>query len=95
MKRLTRCAALTALAGAAVMALFAPLAAATPPVKSEITFSDTGVLEDVCAFPITVGATGGGTEIDFFDNSGALARAQVHATEQSTFSANGLTVPLG
>jgi hypothetical protein len=84
------------LAGVGVMAVFAPAAAAVPPVKSEISFSDTGVLDDVCAFPITVAATGTATEIDFFDDSGALTRIQLNVTEQTTFSANGkslATVP--
>jgi hypothetical protein len=85
-----------ALVGVGVMAVFAPAAAAVPPVKSEISFSDTGVLDDVCAFPITVAATGTATEIDFFDDSGALTRSQLNVTEQTTFSANGkslATVP--
>jgi hypothetical protein len=34
----------------------------------------------------------GGTEIDFFDNSGALTRIQVHVTEETTFSANGTSL---
>jgi hypothetical protein len=80
------------LAGAFVMAVFATVAAAAPPVKSEITFSDTGILEDVCAFPIAVDAIGSGTEIDFFDNSGALTRVEVHVTEQTTFTANGTSL---
>jgi hypothetical protein len=96
MKRLGLFVMSAVLGGVSVMAVFATVATAAPPVKSEITFSDTGTLEDVCAFPIAVDATGSGTEIDFFDNSGALTRVQVHVTEQDTFSANGtslMTVP--
>jgi hypothetical protein len=80
------------LAGVGVTAVFAPTAGAAPPVKSEITFSDAGILEDICAFPLAVDATGSGTEIDFFDSSGALTRVQVHVTEQTTFSANGTSL---
>jgi hypothetical protein len=89
MKRLTRCVILAALVGVAVLALFAPGAAANAPVKSEFTFSDTGVITDVCAFPVTNAITVSVIEIDFFDASGTLTRIQVHATEQDTFSANG------
>jgi hypothetical protein len=46
----------------------------------------------LCAFPIAVSATGSGTEIDFFDNSGALTRIQLHVTEETTFSANGTSL---
>jgi hypothetical protein len=49
----------------------------------------TGVAVDGCAFPVTVDATGSGTEIDFFDSGGALTRTQLHVTEQGTYSANG------
>jgi hypothetical protein len=80
---------LAALVSVAVMALFAPGAGANAPVKSEFTFSDTGVLTDGCAFPVTIAATGSGTEIDFFDTSGTLTRVQVHVTEHDTFGANG------
>jgi hypothetical protein len=92
MKRLRVFGMSAVLAGVGVIALLAPVAGAAPPVKSEITFSDTGILEDVCAFPITVDATGTGTEIDFFDNSGALTRVQVNVTEETTFSANGTSL---
>jgi hypothetical protein len=84
-----RCLTLAALVGLAVMALFAPGAAADAPVKSEFTFSDTGVLTDTCAFPVTIAATGSATEIDFFDASGTLTRFQIHVSEEATFSANG------
>jgi hypothetical protein len=83
---------MSAVLAAGVIAVFAPAAAAAPPVKSEFTFSAAGSLEDVCAFPLTVDATGSGTEIDSFDNSGALTRVSVHVTEQTTFSANGTSL---
>ena len=75
-----------------VIAVVAPSASAAPPVKSEITFSDAGVLDDVCAFPVAVHATGSGTETDFFDSSGTLTRVRVHVTEQTTYSANGTSL---
>jgi hypothetical protein len=89
MKRLTQCLTVAALVGLAVMAIFAPGAAADAPVKSEFPFSDTGVLTDTCAFPVTIAATGSATELDFFAASGTLTRFQIHASEQATFSANG------
>src|SRR5262245_474222 len=89
MKRPTRCLTLAALVGVPLIVLFAPGAAADTPVKSEFTFSDTGVLTDTCGFPVTIAATGSATELDFFDASGTLKRQQLHADEQSTFSANG------
>ena len=89
MKRLTRCLTLAALVGVAMMALFAPGAAADAPGKVEFPFSATGVLTDTCAFPVTIAASGSATELDFFDASGTLTRFQIHASEQATFSANG------
>src|SRR5262245_55798684 len=89
MKRLTRCLTLAALVGVPMMALFAPGATADAPVKSGFTFSDTGVLTDTCAFPVTIAATGSAVEMDFFDASGTLTSQILHAREQSTFSANG------
>src|SRR4051794_13685778 len=75
-----------------VAAVTAPAAAAGAPIRSEISFSDTGVLADACAFPIAVSANGSGTETDFFDRNGALTRIEVHVTEQTAFSANGHTL---
>jgi hypothetical protein len=89
MKRLTRCATLAAFVGVAMLAFFAAGAGAKAPVTSEFTFDDTGVLGDVCAFPVTIRATGSGRVKDFFNASGTLTRVQVHVNEQTTFSANG------
>jgi hypothetical protein len=80
------------LAGVGVMAVFASVAAAAPPLRSETSFTDSGVLEAVCAFPITVDATVSAREIEFFDNSGARTRVQVHVNEQTRFSANGASL---
>ena len=52
----------------------------------------SGVLTDVCAFPINVDATFSGTETDFVDQSGALTRIFIHQVEQDTFTANGRTL---
>jgi hypothetical protein len=89
MKRLAACIAFAVVASAVVMGVFAPAAAANGPVTSEFTFTDTGVAEDGCAFPVTINATGSATETDLFDSGGALTRIQLHATEQDTYSANG------
>src|ERR1041385_7795221 len=89
MRRLRLFVTSAVLGGVGVIAVCAPAAAAAPPVKTEITFSDTGVLEDVCAFPIAIAASGSGTEIDIYDDSGALTRIQVHVNEVTTYSANG------
>jgi len=92
MKRLSVFVTSALLTCVGVMAVLAPSAAAAAPVKSEITFSGAGVLEDVCAFPLTVEPTGSGTQIAFFDNSGALTRVHLHVTEQTTYSAHGTSL---
>jgi hypothetical protein len=89
MKRMAVWMTLAVIASAVAMGVFAPAAAAGQPVKSEFTFSDTGVAEDGCAFPVTVNATGSASETDFFDRDGALTRIHLHAIEQDTYSANG------
>jgi hypothetical protein len=89
MKRLTACVTFAVVVSAVAMGAFAPAAAADRPVKSEFTFSDTGVIDEGCAFPVAITATGGATETDFFDSGGALTRIELHATEQDTYSANG------
>jgi hypothetical protein len=89
MKRISACVICAVVVGAVAMAVVAPVAAANPPVKSEFTFSDTGVLDEGCAFPVTINATGSATETDFFDRGGALTRIELHAIEQDTYSANG------
>ena len=77
------------LLAAVAAAVFTPAATATAPVKSQYTFTATSVLTDVCPFDVTVDSTVSNTEIDFFDESGALTRVEVHSVEQDTFSANG------
>jgi hypothetical protein len=74
-------------------AVFASSAAAESPRRTEfsgVTFSS--VLTDVCSFPVAVDSTVSGTEIDYFDNSGALTRIFIHQVEQDTFTANGHTL---
>jgi hypothetical protein len=77
--------------GAAVLATYA---AAGPPTKSSFdsTFSDHG-LTGICSFPLDNAGSFRGTETDFFDQNGQLVRADIHVTEQDTFSANGKTLP--
>lgn len=79
---------LVVLATAGVMAAFAPVAAADPPVIMTKTSSLTTVLTGACSFPITVDATM--TETDrFFFAGGVLTAANANVTEQDSFSANG------
>ncbi len=73
-------------------AVFAASAAADPPTRTAFTFTDTAVLTDVCAFPVNVEFSISGSETDFFDQSGALTRIQIHNVEQDVFSANGKTL---
>jgi hypothetical protein len=67
----------------------APAAAATPPVMEEFSFTDTDVLTDVCAFPITIESTVEGTQTVFFDQEGNVTMVLFHIVEQDVFSANG------
>jgi hypothetical protein len=67
-------------------------ALAGKPTKTEFAFTASSVLTDVCSFPIVVDSTISGTEIDFFDESGALTRIYNHIVEQDTFTANGKTL---
>jgi hypothetical protein len=74
-------------------AIFASSAAADKPTRTEfagVTLS--GVLTDVCAFPVNVDSIVSGSEIDHVDNSGALTEIFVHQVEQDTFTANGKTL---
>jgi hypothetical protein len=87
MKRLTG--SLVVFMAVVAAAVFTPTATAVEPVKFQDTFSFTTVLTDVCAFDVTVDASVTFTEIDFFDESGALTRIHLHIVEQDTFSANG------
>lgn len=88
MKRST--ASLVVVFGAAVgLAIFAPKAAADPPISTQSALSETNVLTGTCSFPITVDSTGSVVLTEFFDHSGVLTRASAHLNEQDTFSANG------
>ncbi len=80
---------LTILALAAGMVVFASPAAAAPPVHSDHAFTGTVVLEDYCAFPITITFAQTGHEARFFDENGAVTRIVAHVVEQDTFTANG------
>jgi hypothetical protein len=85
--RVSRLMAAVSLAVGAVV--IAPSAGAQQPITSYPIHHVFAVLTDVCPFPVTVEGDSPGTERDFFDQSGALTRIEVHATEQDTFSANG------
>jgi len=77
----------------AAAGIFANSAAARKPVITP--FSLTGIpatLSGVCSFDVSVSSDLTGTEIDYFDQSGALTRVYVHQVEQDTFSANGKSI---
>jgi hypothetical protein len=76
----------------AISALLVPQAGATPPTKNDFTFTQTNVIDDVCAFTVTVESVVSGTEIDYFDESGAATRINATVVEQDTYSANGKTL---
>ena len=81
---------LAAVLGAVV---FVATAAADRPVKTE--FSDipfSSVMSGACSFDVNVDSVFSGFEIDYFDRAGNLVKAQIHQTEQDTFSANGKTL---
>lgn len=71
------------------LAVFAPMAAADPPITTQSALSETSDLTGACSFPITVDSTGTVVLTEFFDNSGVLTRASAHLNEQDTFTANG------
>jgi len=82
----------TVVAAVLAAAAVAPTAAANEPIREDINVSDTGVLTDVCSFPVTVEATLTGTQTSFSDHEGNLTRVQIHNVEQDVFSANGRTL---
>jgi hypothetical protein len=59
---------------------------ADKPTKSEFSDTGSGVITDVCDFPVNINSTTSGTETDYFDKSGALTKVRVHITEQDTFT---------
>jgi hypothetical protein len=81
---------LAAVLGAVVFVSTTAAAPAERTEFSDVTFSN--VLTDVCPFDVTVDSVVNGFEIDFFDADGNIVRAQIHQTEQDTFSANGKTL---
>ena len=76
---------------AASVAYLAPAASASPPVITPVTITVTITITDLCRFPLSLSSVLTGTEIDYYDASGALVRSYLHLTEQDTFSANGIT----
>jgi hypothetical protein len=79
-----------ALVGAAALA---STAAAGQPVKtsfSNVPFSST--MSGVCSFDVNVDSVVSGFEIDYFDAAGNITKADIHETEQDTFTANGKTL---
>ncbi len=72
--------------------IFALSALADRPTRIPFAATFSGVLTDVCAFPVNVDSTASGTQIDYVDQSGALTRIFIHSVEQDTFTANGRTL---
>jgi flagellar hook assembly protein FlgD len=77
------------LVAAISVAVFAPAAAADPPVVVTKTSSLTSVLTGACPFSITVDSTMTETDKFFSDQNGVLIRASAHVDEQDSFGANG------
>jgi hypothetical protein len=73
-------------------AVLAPPAAATAPVRSGGTFTQTVSLEGVCPFTISVESTITYREMDFYDQNGTQTGALIHVDEQDVFTANGKTL---
>lgn len=69
---------------------FAQPAEAVPPLRITFNFTaDPLILNDICSFPVVVDSVVRGTEIDYFDATGAPTMILVHQVEQDTFTANG------
>ena len=84
---------LFALTAAVVAAgLMAQPAAAAKPTREDFTVTDTAVLTDVCAFPVTVDMTLTGTLTRLFDRNGDPTRIEVHIREHDVFTANDKTL---
>ena len=73
-------------------AIFALPAAADKPTKYEYPLHLSGVITNVCSFPINVDTPFSVTEIDFVDASGALTKVVLHLAVQDTYTANGKTL---
>lgn len=83
---------LLVLATTAALALPGVAHAAEPTRTRVIDFTGTGVLTDLCAFPVTVTGVSNGAVTDFYDANGNITRTQIRSSEQDTFSANGKTL---
>jgi hypothetical protein len=79
------------LAAAAVAAVSASTASATPPAIFQFgpTTTQPATISGVCSFDITIVSTVSGMGEDFFDQSGNVIREHDNIREQDTFSANG------
>jgi len=72
--------------------LIASPAAAAAPVKQPFTKVASHEHVGQCTFDVHIDQIFTGTEIDFYDNSGNLYRADYHLVGQDTFTANGKTL---
>lgn len=80
----------TALAAAGVLASGA---SAVAPTKTSFSYTNLpNMLSGVCSFDITISTNFSGTEIDYFNPDGTLARVYQHSVEQDTFSVNGKSI---
>ena len=77
---------------AALALLPAASSAADTPTKTTTTDQFTGVVDDVCSFPITIESTLTTTAITLTDASGSPRRLQLHVVEQDVLSANGVSL---
>ena len=89
MRKLALVTSVLALGAAAVLPIYA---AAGKPEKFSFDSGFSLTATGICSFPLEVTSSFRGHEVDFFDKSGALIRANVHVVEQDTFSANGKTL---
>lgn len=81
------------IATVALISVLAGSAYGAKPVTETITNeTQTVVLTDVCAFPVTVEATATGRFRLHFDKAGNVTAIQVQITEQDTFTAHGNTL---
>jgi hypothetical protein len=91
--RLCSTAAATALACTGLLPLTSGVAHADKPEREVYTDAQTYVVNDICAFPVTVTSTfSKTTQTTFTDRDGEVIRIALQITEQDVFTANGKTL---
>jgi hypothetical protein len=79
----------------AVALIYSTVAAVAYGAKPDTFPADptqTGVVTDICAFPVTVSSTTDGVIRVHYDAQGSITRIQLQITETDTLSANGNTI---